>query len=68
VNKALRVRRGIKVILKYEPEADVCAEHDIFYCGDTDLPDKMTPEDKAIMEDIFGWHICSDIGGWGIFV
>lgn len=44
--------RGIQIIMKYESDPDIAAEHDIFYCGSTDH--KMSDEDEREMARL-GW-------------
>ncbi len=54
-----KILEGLKIIEKYleeGEEGDMAAEHDIIYAGGIEVIDKMSPEDKAKMDDL-GWSI-----------
>ena len=60
-----RLFNGLGVLLKYDPDGDTCAEHDLIYCGGVS-PDKMTEEDLKILEDS-GFFYDEDDAGWNKF-
>lgn len=45
---------GILLIAKYNPHADIAAEHDVLYFGAYECRAEMTPEEQAQME-AWGW-------------
>lgn len=47
-----RFLRGIQIIMKYESDPDIAAEHDVFCCGSVDY--KMSDEDELEMSRL-GW-------------
>ena len=53
-----RILEGLKIIEKYEPDFDTCAEHDTIYAGSYN-PGKMTKEEMAEMEKL-GWFESED--------
>ena len=62
MGKAEKIMKGIAIILKYDADADTCAEHDEFFCGHG-VYDAMTPEDAAAMENL-DWDY--EDGSWKI--
>lgn len=61
------VMEGLKILLKYYPDGDVCAEHDIVYAGDgPDNGKKVNKEDRKTLEEL-GWHIDSETESWSHF-
>jgi len=48
---AAKLARGLGIILKYEPGADVCAQHDILYVGNYESRERMTSEDIKTLEN-----------------
>ena len=53
-----RILEGLKIIEKYEPEFDTCAEHDTLYAGNY-APEKLTDEERVKMEEL-GWFESED--------
>jgi len=58
-----RLLEGLKIIEKYEPDFDTCAEHDIIYAGNYS-PEKLTLDEKLKMEEL-GWFESED--SWAYF-
>jgi hypothetical protein len=60
-----RIIRGIEIIRKYEGDPyPVTAEHDVLYCGPYETREKMTEEERELM-DTYGWLEVD--GSWGFF-
>ena len=60
-----RLLRGIGIIRKYDPNPDLAAVHDVFYCGSYDTRDAMTVEERTLM-DTYGWG--EEYDSWRFFV
>jgi hypothetical protein len=58
--KEHRILSGMNLIAKYEPDADLSAEHDIIWFGHYQ-PDLMTEEEREQMKR-WGWH--EDMESW----
>lgn len=54
-----RILAGIALIRKYEPHADIAAEHDVLYFGSYATVDQMTAAEQQQME-AWHWHEDSD--------
>jgi hypothetical protein len=61
-----KVFEGLKILLKYEPKGDCCAEHDEFYAGQFP-PEKMEEADVKKLDDL-GWHWDESLPSWRKFV
>ena len=46
-----RILEGLKIIEKYEPDFDTCAEHDIIFAGNY-APELLTEDEKIKMEEL----------------
>ena len=55
---------GLAIIAKYEPNADVAAEHDILYVGSIATREQMTEGERTRMEEL-GWR--EDTDSWAHF-
>ena len=62
--KEHRILSGMNLIAKYEPDADIHAEHDII-CFGRYQPDLMTKEERGQMER-WGWF--EDEESWSHYV
>ena len=58
-----KIKKGLDIIEKYEPDADFAAQHDQIWCGEYS-PALMTKEDKKYMEEL-GWF--EDEDSWSHF-
>lgn len=61
-----RIYDGLTILLKYDPEGDCAAEHDVLYAGGGD-PKEMSPEDLAKLDEL-GWHWDEDLDSWAHYV
>lgn len=52
MNKLQKFNRGLQILIEQGAE-DICAEHDMFYCGPD--PNSVSSEIKAELEQL-GWH------------
>jgi hypothetical protein len=60
-----RICLGMKIIQRYTSDTYPCAaEHDVFYCGSYETRDKMTQEERDLM-DKYGWH--EEYESWAIY-
>ena len=51
-----RLIGGVQIIRKYITDPFPCAaEHDIFFCGSYESREKMTEEERKLMEE-YGWR------------
>jgi len=53
---------GLLVLVKYEPDGPICAEHDQLFAGSTP-PESMTPEDLAALKAA-GWIWDASLPSW----
>ena len=58
---------GLTILLRYDPQGDICAEHDVIYAGHDVDPSRMTADDLADMEKAH-WKYDTDIPSWRKFV
>ena len=64
MGNAERVAKGLLIFLKYDPDSDVCAEHDIIYAGvGRKVQDEITPEDQKELKNL-GWFYEKDYESW----
>lgn len=56
-----RILAGMLLIRKYEPNADIAAEHDVIYFGGYETREKMTEEEKQLME---AWRWREEFDSW----
>lgn len=56
-----KLYQGLAILLKYEPDGEASADHDVLYAGETH-PSAMLPEDVKALDDL-GWHY-TDTVGW----
>jgi hypothetical protein len=63
MTKVQKLIRGLSIITKYDPGADLAADHDIIYCGDY-KPEKIGEEDLKTLDEL-GWFKSED--SWAIF-
>jgi len=61
----VEIHAGLAILLKYEAEGEVSAEHDEVYAGRTP-PEALTAEDRAGLE-IHGWHWDEKYESWRRF-
>lgn len=61
-----RIYDGLMILLKYEPDGDCAAEHDVFYAGSID-PKEITPEDLKALETL-GWFYDNTLESWLTFI
>jgi hypothetical protein len=57
---------GLQILAKYGARS-TCAEHDCVYVGPEVEQDALTPEDKALLDEIGGWHWSTDADSWAFF-
>ena len=68
MSNAERVMKGLQIFLKYDTEADVCAEHDIIYAGvGRKVQENLSPEDQKELKNL-GWHFDKESESWAKFV
>lgn len=60
-----RILAGIALIRKYEPSADIAAEHDVLYFGSYGTVYQMTTIEQQQME---AWHWHESYDSWAHFV
>jgi len=61
-----RIKEGLEIIAKYEPDADFAAEHDQIFVGEEDAAENMDKKDKEKMDEL-GWFIEKEYGCWSHF-
>jgi hypothetical protein len=66
MSNAERVVKGLEIFLKYDADADVCAEHDVIYAG-VGLEEKVSKEDELQLKTL-GWHFDKEFDSWAKFV
>lgn len=58
---------GMTIILKYQPDASMSAEHDEIYFGDyAETFRQMNKEERQKMDDL-GWFEVEESDSWGHF-
>jgi hypothetical protein len=57
---------GLRIILEKEPEADLCAEHDIIYVGSENSVKLYSREERKKLDEMEGWHQ-TEFKAWGFF-
>lgn len=60
-----QIRDGLNILLKYEPDGDCAAEHDVFYVGGG-KPEDISEEDRAELEKL-GWFWDDSLDSWSTF-
>lgn len=50
-----RLISGIKIIRKYDPDADIGIGHEVIFFGSYELFDEMTLDEQQCLQD-WGWH------------
>jgi len=67
MTRAQKIVAGMQLIMKYEPDTDIAAEHDIIYFGSQESYKKMSDEEKVQMVNL-GWHLDTETDSWARFV
>lgn len=67
MTSAQEVVSGIQMIMMYEPEAQIAAEHDKVFCGSSVSHKLIRPEEMKTME-IWGWTFNEHLDSWESFV
>lgn len=60
------IAEGLTILMKYDPDGSVCAEHDILAAAPDVQEDTVSVEDKAKLEAL-GWHWDSETDSWARF-
>ena len=60
---AQKIIQGMVILSQYDPDMGIYAEHDIIYCGSSDLP--LSPDEDYAMRWTLGWH--TEMDSWAIF-
>lgn len=64
MNNAERVAKGLLIFVKYDPEADCFAEHDVIYAGPKHKAlEEMSDLDKRELKKL-GWDFDKDNDCW----
>jgi hypothetical protein len=59
-----RLVEGLKILAKYDADAEICAEHDVIHvCVDRNV---VSPEDTVALKTLGGWHVDGN-GTWAMF-
>ena len=61
-----KIKEGLEIIFKYEPDADFDAAHDQIFVGGEESTEKMNKKDKETMGEL-GWFIEDEYGCWSHF-
>lgn len=62
---AYKIAAGLVIFLRYAPEAETNAEHDVFYVQ-APPPGEMTPDDANWLTK-YGWRYDAQFEGWSHF-
>ena len=68
MSNAERVAKGLLIFMKYDPESDVYAEHDIIYAGPSRKNLGEISDVDAIELKKLGWHHDKEYDSWAKFV
>jgi len=60
-----RIFKGLEILIKYDPDGDTSAEHDILYASDIH-PHLISDEDLSILKEN-GWFYDSELESWSKF-
>ena len=58
---------GFTILMKYDPDGEVCADHDVVCAAPTVRADTPTPEDRAKLEEL-RWRFSKEYDSWSRFV
>ena len=61
------VTEGLQILLKYFPDGDIAAEHDIIYAGGDNDDVSISDEDMKRLEE-FRWHYDKSLPSWYTYV
>lgn len=62
---AVKILEGLKILLRYDPEAEVDAQHDTLYAGGP-KPEKLDEPDRRELENL-GWAYDIQCDSWRRF-
>lgn len=57
-----KIRIGLEIIEKYNPDDDPQFNHDVIYAG-VDTPEMVSDEDKAKLDEL-GWRVDREYNCW----
>ncbi len=64
--KMKEIAEGLAILMKYDADGSVCAEHDILAAAPDVRKDQVSAEDRAKLEEL-GWHWSSEADSWAAF-
>jgi len=69
MTNAINIYKGIELILQYESDAVVTAEHDVLWCGQGNgkSVNEITEEGRNLLLN-YGWFIDNDLKCWSTYV